>query len=760
MAAANRLSLLVAAIIIALVVLTSLAPTGSSISSGIHRSSFNDDGCSCHNLEADPGVTVTLAGLPVNYTSQQTYTLTVQITGGPPAGGSNQGGFNLVVSAGTLTVLDERSQLFDNGLEATHTTAGNDQRNWSLNWTAPIEGTNYVDFSLVANSVDGSGSNDAADGWNQFTLRLPVFGYTAPPPQADSEGFPFTLLFTALGLLVVGLLVAMTRFGPNGEPLIPPARALEVLKDYATTTDHKKIGTMYIITGLFFFIVAGMIALLMRYQLAQPDNDFLTGTDYNSAFTTHGTTMIFLAAMPLIFGFANYIVPLQLGARDLAFPRLNALSFWLLPTGALVIYWGLFVGGNADVGWTGYVPYSASDGATRPGTDLWVAGQFLLGASSTLTAVNFITTILRYRAPGVSMMRMPLFSWSILVSVVMLLFAMPPFTVALVLLYLDRNLGTLFFDTAAGGDPLLWEHLFWFFGHPEVYVVIIPAFGAISEIISTFARRPIFGYRSMVYAMGGIAFISFLVWGHHLFTSGSSPSFRFLSMVATMAVAVPTGIKIFNWLATLDKGSLVLKTPMIFALGCIATFTMGGITGVWLASIPIDTHLHDSFFVVGHFHYTLIGGVVFGFFAAIYYWYPKMTGRLLDERLGLLHFLITFLAFHMTYYPMHELGVLGMPRRISTYSNEEWAMLNQMSTTGAFIFLSCQLLLVFNMLRSYRSGQVAGDDPWGGWSLEWTTTSPPPEHSFERLPTLKVTQDIDGTQDPPGSARPSREEVP
>tara|TARA_B100001142_G_scaffold318487_1_gene360686 strand:- start:167 stop:1516 length:1350 start_codon:yes stop_codon:yes gene_type:complete len=447
-----------------------------------------------------------------------------------------------------------------------------------------------------------------------------------------------------------------------------------------------------------------------------------------------------MAAMPIIFGFANYLIPLQIGARDLAFPRLNALSYWLLPTGGIVIYMGYFTGGAGDVGWTGYTPYSSGDTATTPGTDFWVVGQIMLGASSTLTAINFLVTMLRMRAPGVTMMRLPLFAWSILITVFLLLLSIPVFTVALILLMADRTFGTLYFNVEAGADPILWQHLFWYFGHPEVYIVILPAFGVLSEIITTFSRRPIFGYTSMVYAMATIGIISFIVYGHHMFTTGADPLFRFIVMLTTMLVAVPTGIKIFNWLATMTGGSIVLKTPMVFALGTVITFTIGGITGIVLASIPIDIALHDGYFVVAHFHYVLVGGTIFSFIGGVYYWFPKMTGKMMNEKLGLFHFAMSFIFFNAAFYPMHNVGLSGMPRRYATYDAALTDM-NEFISIAAMIFGLAQLIFVYNVFYSYKNGEEAGDDPWDGWSLEWATSSPPPHNSFTEIPTLKVAEE-------------------
>ena len=521
-----------------------------------------------------------------------------------------------------------------------------------------------------------------------------------------------------------------------------------------TTTDHKRVGTLYFLAGFFFLGIGGIMAILIRIQLMEPGNDFLTQDQYNQFFTLHGTTMIFLAAMPLINGAANWMVPLQIGAPDLAFPRLNAMSFWLQPVGAILIFTGVFSGTGADTGWTGYAPYIVSETA-HSGTTMWVAGQIMLVASSTLTGINFLTTIAVMRAPGMGWMHMPLFTWSILVANLMLFLSIPAFGVGLIQVYLDRVIGTAFYDAASGGDPLLWSHLFWYFGHPEVYVVIVPAFGIISEVIATSARRSVFGYRSMVYAMAGIGVVSFIVYGHHMFTSGMYPTLRFVTMLTTMLVAVPTGIKIFNWLMTMNGGSLVYRTHTLWALGFLVTFTLGGISGMFFPSMAMDLHFHESYFVVAHFHYVLVGGTVFGLFCGVYYWFPKMTGRMLDEKLGVLHFLTAFITYNGIFWPMHRLGVWGMARRHHTYfisADEvrgvdgeviteavigalppEAAGWNMFITVSAVLFFLSNFIMIANVIISLIRGQKAPADPWGGWSFEWMTTSPPPTPSFGRF---------------------------
>ena len=732
--------------IIAIVFAVTAFPTANSVPTGIADPNMVANGCTCHTdgiMASD--VVINLTELPENYNVSQVYTFTLKISGGPePLEGGNQGGFFIAASYGTLESVDNTTQVPEGQTHLTHNSYGNGQREWSFNWTAPESDSKVAVFTVYGNSVNGNaGSSNGAGGdyWNKAEFK--VAGVNAKIVVEEEEMsmpqkmvYAFTVLLLTLSAVVVG-----NRMVVNDQSFE------DVMKDYwdaaypwLTTTDHKYIGTLYIVTGFAFFFIGGILGLLIRLQLFESDNDFLTYEEYNSTFTMHGTTMIFLAAMPIIFGFANYLIPLQLGARDLAFPRLNALSYWLLPTGGIVIYMGYFTGGAGDVGWTGYTPYSSGDTATTPGTDFWVAGQIMLGASSTLTAINFLTTMLRMRAPGMTLMRMPLFSWSIFVTVFLLLLSIPVFTVALLLLMADRTFGTLYFDVDAGGDPILWQHLFWYFGHPEVYIVILPAFGVLSEIISTFSRRPIFGYTSMVYAMATIGVISFIVYGHHMFTTGADPLFRFIVMLTTMLVAVPTGIKIFNWLATMTGGSIVLKTPMVFALGTVITFTIGGITGIILASIPVDVALHDGYFVVAHFHYVLVGGTIFSFIAGVYYWYPKMTGKMMNEKLGLLHFATSFIFFNAAFYPMHNVGIEGMPRRYATY-DAEFTELNEFISITAIIFGLVQLIFVYNVFYSYKNGEDAGDDPWDGWSLEWATSSPPPHNSFVHIPTLKVAEE-------------------
>jgi len=505
--------------------------------------------------------------------------------------------------------------------------------------------------------------------------------------------------------------------------------------DWLTTVDHKKIGILYIVNSFLFFFAAGILALVIRSELAVPGLQFLDEATYNQAFTMHGTIMIFLFIVPVLSGFANYVVPLMLGAPDMAFPRINALSFWLLPLGGILIFSGYLFGGAAAEGWTGYNPLTQAKYSPGPGTDLWLIGLTLVGTASILGSINFIATIFKMRAPGMTLFRMPIFVWTVLVTAVLILLATPVFTAGLIALFIDRNYGGSFFDPSVGGNPILWQHIFWFFGHPEVYIVILPAMGVVSEILPVFSRKPLFGYRAFVFATIGIGLLSFSVWAHHMFTTGFVflPFFSFM----TALIAVPTGVKFFNWLATLWRGKLSLTTPMLFALGFLSMFLIGGLSGVMLSSPAVDFHLQDTYFVVAHLHYVFFGGSVFGVFAATYYWFPKMTGRRLNEGLGKVHFWMHFVGFNLAFFPMHQLGISGMPRRIADYSPDAgWTILNLMSTAGAFLIALSIFPFLINVIATFINGERVGDDPWEGNTLEWATSSPPPPYNFDRLPPI------------------------
>ena len=517
-------------------------------------------------------------------------------------------------------------------------------------------------------------------------------------------------------------------------------RSQSYLMSWLTTADHKRIGIMYLLAATFFFGVGGIEALMIRIQLSSPGNTFVTPALYDQLFTMHGTTMIFLAVMPLFIGFINCIVPLQIGARDVAFPRLNALSLWLFVLGGILLNSSWFLGGAPNAGWFNYAPISLTPFNPGPGIDFYDIGLQLAGIGTLMTGVNFIATIINNRAPGMSLMRMPLFTWTTFVTSVLILFAFPPFTVNLFLLMFDRLMGANFFNILKGGNVLLWQHLFWIFGHPEVYILILPAFGIISEVIATFSRKTIFGYDSMVLATIAIGFLAFTVWVHHMFVDGFGPYVNSLFAITTLAIAVPTGVKIFNWIFTMWGGKIKFTTAMLFATGFIPLFVIGGISGVMLAMAPADFQYNDSYFVVAHLHYVLIGGSLMGVLAGAYYWFPKITGRLLNETLGKWHFWLMMIGFNVTFFPMHFLGLLGMPRRVATYSaamGQAVAFWNLVATIGAFILAISFLFFFYNLIKSLKSGERAGPDPWDWRALEWATESPAPVYNFAKTPLVR-----------------------
>ncbi len=724
------------------VLLLALASTTSMEArrNGANIDGAGENGCSCHG-DAKPATIITIDGLPEIYNVSEEYVFTISIENSDvPVNteeGAPHGGFRVSVenNVGMLEATD--GSAVDDGGYLVHTEEGNKQRSWTVKWTAPSSDTEVANFLVYGNAVNGNGApdDDGSDQWNK--LEFTVSGVNADPsaPSAAALTILMTVIGLALGLILIG---SMWVFYTRNPDTFSIGAFWSYLKPWLTTTDHKQVGILYFLYGFFFFLVGGLLALLFRIQLALPENDFLTYDEYNSFFTLHGTTMIFLAAMPMIAGFMNYILPLQIGAKDLAFPRINALGFWIIVAAAPLIFSGIWSGEAADITWVMYPPYSSlaglgTDQGPNAGTISFISGIALLGASSTLSGVNFVTTTFTMRAKGVGWMRMPLFTWSVLISVFMLYVSLPAFIIGVFFLLFDSTIGTTFFTS--GGDPLLFQHLFWFFGHPEVYVVVVPAFGIVSEVLATSARRSIFGYKSMVYAMVGIGVVGFIVWGHHMLTSGMSPAWRAAFMITTMAVAIPTGVKIFNWLATLWGGSLVFKTHTLWSLGFLISFTLGGLSGMFFPVAGLDTQFHDGYFVVAHFHYVFIGGIIFALFSGIYYWFPKVTGRKMNETLGLWHFLIAFSSYNAAFWPMHAVGIMGMPRRTHTYAADAgFAELNLAISTFAIIFGLSQLILVWNIVRSVKKGQKVGKDPWGGWSLEWAVTSPPPTPSFAVSP--------------------------
>lgn len=525
-----------------------------------------------------------------------------------------------------------------------------------------------------------------------------------------------------------------------------PVKKHTGLMDWLTTVDHKKIGILYLLAGGLFFLVGGLEAILIRIQLAYPDQHIFIGDSFNQLTTMHGTTMIFFAAMPIIFAFMNAIVPLQIGARDVAFPFVNSLGFWLFFAGGVLMNTSWFLGGAPDAGWTGYAPLSSITdsgwGQTLEGniqgTDFYVLGLQIAGIGTLIGGINFLVTIINMRAPGLTYMRMPMFTWSAFITSALIVLAFPAITVALVELMFDRIFGGAFFDAARGGNNVLWEHLFWIFGHPEVYILILPAFGIISEIVSTFSKKRLFGYSSMVFATVLIGFLGFMVWVHHMFTSGLGPVANSIFSIATMAIAVPTGVKIFNWLFTLWGGQIRFTTANIFATAFIPTFVMGGTTGVMLAIPAADFQYHDTYFVVAHFHYVIVGGLILGLFAGLYYWWPKMFGRTLSEGLGKLHFWLFFIGFHLTFFPQHFLGLMGMPRRVFTYQpGYDLEVGNLVSTVGAFFMGIGTLVFLINIIATARKPVTAPSDPWDGRTLEWSIPSPAPEYNFKQTPLVR-----------------------
>ena len=507
---------------------------------------------------------------------------------------------------------------------------------------------------------------------------------------------------------------------------------------WITTVDHKRIGVLYGVTAFIMFLIAGLEAGAIRAQLAQPDSTLIGPGTFNRLFTMHATAMVFMVIMPLSASFFNFVVPLAIGARDVAFPRLNAFSYWVFLFGTLLMHASFLVGQVPDAGWFSYANLTSTTYSPNDGLDFWALGLLVLGVSSVAAALNFMVTIINMRCPGMTMMRMPVFIWMTLITSILLVLAFPVITVGLVELVLDRNFGTHFFDTSGGGDPILWQHLFWVFGHPEVYILILPPMGVVSEILPTFSRKPLFGYPVVIFSGIVIGFMSWAVWSHHMFTTGMGPTALTVFTITTMLIAVPTGVKIFNWIGTMWGGSIEFKTPMLFAIGFISLFIIGGLSGVSHAVAPSDFQQQDTYYIVAHIHYVLFGGSIFGILAGMYYWFPKLTGRMMGEGLGKWNFWLTFIGMNLTFFPMHFVGMNGMPRRIYTYSEEfGWGLLNSLSSLGYVVLFIGMLMLVINIIQSLRNGRVAGHDPWDAPTLEWSISSPPPVYNFAEIPRVE-----------------------
>ena len=553
----------------------------------------------------------------------------------------------------------------------------------------------------------------------------------------------------------------VTPLGTEAQPTRPGQErgGTAWIQDLIFTVDHKKLGLMYIGTAWLFFVLAGIMASAIRLQLFFPNNHLVDGETFNQLITMHGTVMIFFMAMPMVFGIANYIVPLQIGARDMAFPRLNAFSFWMTFFGGCLLFFSYVgspalygISGAPDAAWIAIAPLTSPTFSPGTGIDYWSLGVLVSGVGSVTGAVNIMTTIFCYRTRGMTLYRMTLFTWLVLVTMFLVIMFLPPLTAAQLMLCLERFLGARFFDSQYGGSGILWAHFFWIFGHPEVYILVLPAFGVISEVVPVFSRKPIFGYPMMVAASVLIGFVSAGVWAHHMFTIGlNSFSMTFFAF-ATLVISIPTGIKIFNWLATMYGGKIRFEIPMLFGIAFLFQFLIAGLTGVMLGVAPFDWQLNDSYFVIAHFHYVIVGGIVFAVFAATYYWFPKAFGRMMNKRLGLWHFWLFTLGFHLTFDPQHFAGIFGMPRRIYTYqAGRGWEIWNQISTIGAIIQGIAALIFVYNMFWSAWKGEKAGDDPWDAWTLEWAASSPPPEYNFEELPVVRSRRplwDLKHPEDP------------
>ncbi|MBW6454843.1 MAG: cytochrome c oxidase subunit I [Trueperaceae bacterium] len=536
------------------------------------------------------------------------------------------------------------------------------------------------------------------------------------------------------------------------------------IASWLTTVDHKRLGLLYIFTSFLFMAAASVEAFLIRLQLAVPNNTLLSPDAYNQMFTMHGVTMVFLAIMPLGIGFANYFVPLQIGARDLAFPRLNALGYWIYAAGGAFLYSSFFLGGAPDAGWFAYSPLTSLSNNPGNGTDFYMIGLLVGGIGTLVTAMNLIVTIVSMRAPGMTMMRVPVFTWMMLVTSFLIIFAFPPLTIALLQVIMDRTFGTLFYVPEAGGMPILWQHLFWIFGHPEVYIIVLPAFGVISEVIPTFSRKPLFGYPVVILSGIFIGFMGFAVWSHHMFTTGLGPVVNTAFALTSFVIGIPTGIKIFNWLGTIWGGKVVFTTSMLYAISFLFTFTLGGITGIMLAVPPFDAQAQDSYFVVAHFHYVMGGGALMAFFAGLYYWFPKMSGKLMDERIGKLGFWFLVPGLHLIFFPQHIAGLMGMPRRTQTYvAGIGLELPNLLSTAGTFVMLIGLILLLVNIVHGVLRGKPAGNDPWDARTLEWSVSSPPPHHNFDHQPVVndrdalwvqKYPESVHGERVPESASEP------
>jgi len=703
-------------------------PSFVALPTGIGGDSVNN-GCTCHNSESSSDVIVTVEGLPETFAGGQIYTLNISIDGGPEISGENAGGFFISTQLGEFQSIDNLTQILDNG-EAGHTAEGNDQRNWTLQWIAPTDDTKSIEFIAYGNAVDGDGHADNEDLWGSTTLTTNGQNYVGGP-SFSLDGIAWYLIVGLI--LAIVLTVALILWKKLGW-------GLAEIRHWTTTTNHKDIGLLYLWTTILFALIGLALSVLIRLQLIVPDNEFMTGGLFNEAVTMHGAVMVLFAVSPMSFAFANYIVPLQIGADDMAFPRLNALSFWTLLFGGLTAASGFFFGGAADAGWTFYSPLTSMEYSPGAGISLAGAGLVLLILSVSASTVNFLVTILRCRIPSMSLKDMPMFTWNILFTVILMLVIFPALLGAVLMLVGDRVFNTLFFDPSIDGTTW-WLHIFWFFGHPEVYVVLLPGLGMAMEIVPTMVKRTLYGKRIIIWALAVASVISVLVWAHHMFITGIDPTFRKIETIGTELVSVPFGLIYLCLLATFYKSKPDFsKLPLAFVIGAIGIFLIGGVTGVYLSSVAMDVQLRGTYFLVAHFHYTL-GSVAVMTLAGFYYWYPKMFGRMLDAKLGWWHFWLTFIGINLTFIPLF--GLWDMPRRIYVYQESAgWATEQLLATIGSLIVFVAQCIFAWNFMRSLKLGEIAGDNPWNGSTFEWATTSPPPSYNFEKPPVFESGIDL------------------
>ncbi len=710
----------IVAVIFVIGLLIAITPQLTALPSGISGAAVTS-GCNCHGPVASDEVIISIEGIPNEFIASESYNFTISFTGGPEESGENFGGFNLKSDRGTLISLGETVQIIDNA--ATHTDQGNNQRIWLVQWVAPESDKVSTDFTLLVNSVNGDGSS-SGDMWNKEIFSIK--GQNAGSGSViDIDEPAWIIIVGSIFAILAYIILILYRDENFGK---------KELTYWLTTTNHKDIGILYLWATIFFALIGLLLSLLVRLQLAIPDNDFMTGDLFNQAVTMHGAVMVLFAVSPMSFAFANYIVPLQIGARDMAFPRLNALSFWTLVLGGLTAASGFFFDGAADAGWTFYSPLTSIEYSPGSGISLAGAGLVLLIISVTVSTINFLVTIGNHRISSMRMWDMPMYTWNMLFTVILMLAVFPALLSAVLMLVGDRVFSTMFFDPSIDGTTW-WLHIFWFFGHPEVYVVLLPGLGMAMEVVPTFVRRHLYGRNTILYALMVASLLSVLVWAHHMFITGIDPTFRKIESIGTELISVPFALIYLSLIATFYKSKPdFTKLPLVFVMGAIGIFLVGGITGVYLSSVAMDIQLRGTYFLVAHFHYTL-GSVAVMTLGGIYYWYPKIFGRLLDEKLGWWHFWFTFVGINLTFIPLF--GLWDMPRRIYVYQESAgWADQQLLATLGSLIVFLGQMIFFWNFVRSMKNGEKAGNNPWNGHTFEWLTTSPPPRSNWTELPIV------------------------